>query len=188
MSVLDVVFQTAFHGGRFTPAVDVSEHYQHWISQKDWRRCLACKAMHGKIWRLEETPIPEPPLHPSCRCVVEPMESIRAGTATMNGTEGADWALKYEGNLPDYYITKDDIKALGWEPCNAPSEFISNKMIAGGVYHNRNGHLPQKSGRTWYEADIHYKRGERNSQRIVWSDDGLLFVTYDHYEMFQEII
>ncbi|MBQ3085849.1 MAG: hypothetical protein IJC45_00790 [Clostridia bacterium] len=61
-------------------------------------------------------------------------------------------------------------------------------MIYNGVYNNSNGHLPQASGRIWYEADINYKVGPRNSQRIVWSNDGLVFVTYDHYETFYEII
>ena len=106
----------------------------------------------------------------------------------MNGTNGADWALKYEGALPEYYIAKDDIKALGWKPGKSPVDHISGKMIAGGIYQNRNGHLPQKDGRTWYEADINYTQGKRNGQRIVWSDDGLLFTTYDHYETFHEIV
>ena len=43
-------------------------------------------------------------------------------------------------------------------------------------------------GRIWYEADINYKRGYRNTQRLLFSNDGLIFVTYDHYETFAEII
>ncbi len=42
--------------------------------------------------------------------------------------------------------------------------------------------------RTGYEADINYVSGKRNSDRIVWSNDGLMFVTYDHYRTFIEII
>ena len=188
MSVLDVVFQAAFGGGAFSPVVDVSENYQHWISQKDWKRCVACKNLHGKIWRLEERPDPKPPLYPHCRCVIEPLESIEAGTATMNGTDGADWSLKQKGVLPDYYITFEDIYKLGWRLGKYPSDYAPGKMITVGTYQNRNGHLPQAKGRTWQEADIHYKQGKRNSQRIVWSNDGLLFVTYDHYETFHEIV
>jgi hypothetical protein len=48
--------------------------------------------------------------------------------------------------------------------------------------------LPEKNGRIWYEADINYSRGFHNSMRIVFSDDGLVFVTYDHYQTFYEII
>ena len=76
--------------------------------------------MHGKIWFLDEAPEPEPPLHPSCRCVVLHMESVKAGTATINMTDGADWTLKYEGVLPDYYITMDEIEDLGWRPKKHP--------------------------------------------------------------------
>ena len=43
-------------------------------------------------------------------------------------------------------------------------------------------------GRIWYEADINYKKGRRNSQRILWSNDGLIFVTYDHYRTFFEVV
>ena len=48
--------------------------------------------------------------------------------------------------------------------------------------------MPHKDGRVWYEADINYKTGKRNTQRIVWSNDGLIFVPYDHYDTFYEIV
>jgi hypothetical protein len=94
LSLMDVIFGAAFNGGSFSPEVDVSKNYKHWISKEDWKRCVECKNLHGKIWPLDEEPEREPPLHPSCRCVIENMESIKAGTATMNGTDGADWTLK----------------------------------------------------------------------------------------------
>lgn len=144
--------------------------------------------MHGKIWFLDEAPEPEPPLHPSCRCVVLHMESVKAGTATINMTDGADWTLKYEGVLPDYYITMDEIEDLGWRPKKHPKDYVPDKMVTGGIYQNRNGHLPNSPGRIWHEADINYEQGKRNSQRIVWSNDGLIFVTYDHYATFHEVV
>ena len=61
-------------------------------------------------------------------------------------------------------------------------------MITGGIYKNRNDHLPQIIGRVWYEADIIYYEGKRNKHRLLWSNDGLIFVTYDHYSTFYEII
>ena len=60
-------------------------------------------------------------------------------------------------------------------------------MIYGGRYNNRDEHLPVKKGRVWNEVDINYYSGYRNSQRIVYSNDGLMFVTYDHYKSFIEI-
>lgn len=61
-------------------------------------------------------------------------------------------------------------------------------MVTTGVYNNLNQHLPQIPGRIWYEADINYKSGRRNRHRLLWSNDGLIFVTYNHYETFLEII
>ena len=47
--------------------------------------------------------------------------------------------------------------------------------------------LPVSQGRIWYEADINYTGGKRNRERILYSNDGLIFVTYDHYQTFYEI-
>ena len=116
------------------------------------------------------------------------MKSIIAGTATINGINGADWVLMFRGSLPDYYISKKEALAKGWKPSKWLSNFVPNKMITGGIYKNRNEHLPDSPGRVWYEADINYKTKKRNTQRIVWSNDGLIFVTYDHYKTFYEIV
>lgn len=51
-----------------------------------------------------------------------------------------------------------------------------------------NGHLPSAPGRIWYEADINYYEGYRGNDRILFSNDGLIFVTYDHYKTFLSII
>ena len=47
--------------------------------------------------------------------------------------------------------------------------------------------IPDKKGRIWYEADVDYESGHRNTKRIVFSNDGLIFITYDHYQTFIEI-
>lgn len=57
-----------------------------------------------------------------------------------------------------------------------------------GIYENDNGHLPSARGRIWYEADINYSGGFRGEHRILYSNDGLIFVTYDHYSTFVEIV
>ncbi|MBQ6928995.1 MAG: hypothetical protein IJN27_01630 [Oscillospiraceae bacterium] len=95
----------------------------------------------------------------------------------------------YIATLPKYYITRNEAEKAGWiRELGNLHKMAPGKMIMGGVYKNSNGHLPDDIGRVWYEADINYKRGKRNSQRIVFSNDGLVFVTYDHYETFYEII
>lgn len=130
----------------------------------------------------------EPPLHPNCRCEVLPIRAVVAGDATKEGKNGADFWMKYIGRLPDYYISEEDLKALGWKRGKSPKKFAPGKMATMGIYRNDDRHLPHISGRIWYEADINYYEGKRNRYRLVWSNDGLIFVTYDHYATFYEII
>lgn len=61
-------------------------------------------------------------------------------------------------------------------------------MLTKGVYKNRDKRLPDALGRIWYEADINYSFGCRGGERILYSNDGLIFVTYDHYATFVEIV
>ena len=56
------------------------------------------------------------------------------------------------------------------------------------IYKNREGKLPSAPGRVWHEADINYNKGYRNRERILYSNDGLIFVTYDHYQTFYEMV
>ena len=188
MSLLDIIQSISIWGDTLEPQIQISNTYKHWVSIEDLKRCFTCASNHGKIYLNFEQPNPEPPIHPNCRCSIQPMQSILAGTATIKGANGADYSLKHEGKLPSNYITKSDLKALGWKRGKNISNYADGKLLTKGVYHNADGHLPQKSGRIWYEADINYKSGWRNSQRILWSNDGLVFVTYDHYETFYEII
>ena len=85
-------------------------------------------------------------------------------------------------------MTKYDATQIGWERKQGNlAEVAPGYQIFGGIYENRNGHLPQKEGRTWYEADLNYTGGYRSSERLVFSNDGLVFATYDHYKTFIEV-
>lgn len=112
---------------------------------------------------------------------------MSSGYATQDGTAGADYWLKMYGQLPANYINKTDLLAAGWYRGQAPSDYVPGEMATMGIYQNRDGHLPSAPGRIWYEADINYYSGKRNSQRVLWSNDGLVFVSYDHYRTFVEI-
>lgn len=133
--------------------------------------------------------MPQPLLHPNCRYQIRPMEAVIAGNATKDGNNSADWWLKYLGVLPDYYITEEEANKQGYRSyLGNLGQVAPGKMLTKGVYGNRNGHLPTMSGRVWYEADINYNRRYRNSERILFSNDGLIFITYDHYKTCEEIV
>lgn len=176
------------NGFDWKPEFEISKKYKNWIAHLDLRTCKVCRDMHGKIWKMEEKPEIEPKIHNRCRCEIKAMVTVKAGTATTKGLDGADWTLKYESKLPDYYISYKEAVTTGWKKGKWPSNFIPNKMIYCGKYNNDDEHLPQTVGRIWYEADINYKIGQRNSQRVLWSNDGLLFITYDHYKTFFEVV
>ncbi|CAI6045004.1 Ribonuclease [Paenibacillus sp. JJ-100] len=105
----------------------------------------------------------------------------------MGFQEVADYIQEHH-ELPPNYITKNEARALGWEPSKGNLHQVApGKSIGGDVFRNREGLLPSKKGRVWYEADIHYKGGTRGSDRIVYSNDGLIYQTTDHYKTFQQI-
>ena len=187
MSLDDMLFLAGFNDEDFSPEVSTSKRFKHWVSLDDEKRCLDCADNHGKIWKMKEPARPKPPIHPRDRCYIQPMQAIKAGTSTLNKTNGADWTLMHKGLLPEYYITPDELEVFGWRSGKKVSKFADGKMLFKGIYNNDNYHLPQNPGRIWYEADINYTGGKRNKQRIVWSNDGLVFVTYDHYKTFMEI-
>ena len=46
--------------------------------------------------------------------------------------------------------------------------------------------MPEKSGRQYFECDIGtLRKDSRGARRIVYSNDGLIFYTDDHYGSFQ---
>ncbi|WP_342555998.1 ribonuclease domain-containing protein [Paenibacillus sp. FSL R7-0652] len=105
----------------------------------------------------------------------------------MGFQEVADY-IKEHHELPPHYITKKEARALGWEPSEGNLHKVApGKSIGGDIFRNREGLLPSKKGRTWYEADIHYTGGKRGSDRILYSSDGLIYQTTDHYKTFYQI-
>ena len=145
--------------------------------------------MNGTIFDKEDYSFEEPPLHERCKCRVEGLVAIRSGTATIEGGLGADHWVAAFAELPKYYITKKEAKDKGWKAYKGNlKSVLPGKSIGGDIYFNRDRKLPVASGRLWREADINYTGGFRNGHRILYSNDGLIFVTYDHYQTFYEII
>ena len=166
-----------------------SSKWVMWISHKDATTCAACYKLYGKIILTEAVnKTVKYPQHPYCRCRLDPLDVLPAGYATQHGTEGADYYLMHNGKLPDNYITKEQAAAMGWESQKGNlSEVANGKTIGGNIYENRNQKLPHANGRIWYEADINSTSGYRGNERILYSNDGVIFVTYDHYKTFYEI-
>ncbi len=95
--------------------------------------------------------------------------------------------LHVYGKLPSNFITKDQASALGWSG-GGPDKYRDGACIGGDVFRNSEKLLPVKKGRTWYECDVetlHAK--ERGAKRIVYSDDGLIYYTEDHYATFTQL-
>ena len=92
------------------------------------------------------------------------------------------------GHLPDNYITKRDAEELGWNSKEGNLwEVAPGKSIGGSKFGNYEGLLPEKKGRKYFECDIDYEGGYRGAKRIIYSNDGLIFYTDDHYESFEQL-
>lgn len=98
-------------------------------------------------------------------------------------------AYIYEyGHLPSNYITKGKAMELGWVSSEGNLWEVTNHgCIGGDVFGNREGLLPEASGRVWFECDVNYTGGYRGSERIVYSSDGLIYYSSDHYQSFTKL-
>lgn len=86
------------------------------------------------------------------------------------------------GHLPDNFITKKQAQALGWEG-GSLEPYAPGKCIGGSRFGNYEGTLPEKDGRTYTECNIDtLGASKRGAKRIVFSNDGLIYYTEDHYE------
>lgn len=99
----------------------------------------------------------------------------------------ADYLHLY-GHLPDNFITKKEAKALGWDSQTGNlDEVAPGKSIGGDSFGNREGLLPKEKGRSYWECDVNYEGGYRGSERLIYSSDGLIFYTADHYKSFEQL-
>lgn len=99
----------------------------------------------------------------------------------------ADYIFAH-GTLPDNFLTKNEARQLGWDSSkNYVSDVAPGYSIGGDKFGNYEGLLPDASGRKWYEADANYTAGPRGAERILYSSDGLVYYTNDHYQTFTEM-
>ena len=89
------------------------------------------------------------------------------------------------GHLPGNFITKKEAQALGWSG-GSLEPYAPGKCIGGSHFGNYEGLLPEAEGRSYTECDIDtLGAGSRGAKRIVFSNDGLIYYTGDHYEIFE---
>lgn len=107
-----------------------------------------------------------------------------AEDGTYDSKEEVAAYLHLYGKLPSNYITKKEAQALGWEG-GSLERFAPGKCIGGSHYGNYEGNLPEKKGRSYKECDIDtLGKSKRGAKRIIFSNDGLIYYTEDHYTSF----
>ena len=95
--------------------------------------------------------------------------------------------LHLYGRLPSNFITKSEAKKAGW-PGGSLEPYFPGMCIGGDRFVNREGKLPTEKGRSWYECDVNtLGADERGAERLVYSSDGLIYYTPDHYETFTRL-
>ena len=94
--------------------------------------------------------------------------------------------IRRTGALPRNFITKKQAGELGWQGGDL-WRYARGKSIGGDRFGNFERRLPDKKGRTWRECDIEYRGGARGAKRLIFSNDGLIFYTADHYESFERV-
>lgn len=121
---------------------------------------------------------------------VSPGESDKSSPAALD--EGGEYTsaedvalyLHLYAHLPQNFITKKDARALGWNG-GGLDDYADGKCIGGDRFGNYEGLLPDTPGREYHECDIDTLHAvSRGAKRIVYSNDGLIYYTEDHYESF----
>jgi hypothetical protein len=143
----------------------------------------------------EETPATQPeeppavPEDPGTAAGAEddaPYEDLPAidEDGSYNSMEDVSLYLHTYDHLPDNYITKQEARDLGWTG-GSVERYAPGCAIGGDRFGNREGLLPSEKGRTYYECDIDtIGETSRGAKRIIFSSDGLIYYTEDHYESF----
>ena len=118
---------------------------------------------------------------------------VPAGThVTENGTytSMAEVALYIHtyGRVPSNFVSKTKARNAGWvaEEGNL-QDVLPGMCIGGGGWHNDDQVMPGEDWDQWYECDINYDGGFRGAERLVFSDNGMIFYTPDHYESYARI-
>ena len=132
---------------------------------------------------VTRTPSPAPTTAPTAAPEAETITVTEDGEYT--DREHVAAYLRAYHKLPSNYITKKDAERLGWSG-GSLEPYAPGKCIGGSRFGNYEGLLPDAGGRSWTECDIDTLGAKsRGAKRIVFSNDGLIYYTDDHYEHFE---
>lgn len=148
-----------------------------------------------EMWagRRKTTPTPKPDKTPKPTTTPAPVPDKPTPSPVPDGPiiepqAIADWLFAHDFTLPDNFITKKEAQALGWDSSyNYVSDVAPGMSIGGDRFGNYEGLLPTAKGRQYYECDCYYTKGKRNAYRIIFSNDGLVYYTEDHYQTFVQM-
>lgn len=131
-----------------------------------------------------ETPEPSQAPKPTAAPTPGATESPVVYGEDYDDKDGVALYLHLYGELPPHFITKEEARKLGWDGGEV-EYYRTGAAIGGDYFGNYEGRLPKKKGRTYHECDIDtVGKKSRGAKRIIWSDDGLIYYTGDHYESF----
>ncbi|MBQ2763573.1 MAG: ribonuclease [Firmicutes bacterium] len=115
----------------------------------------------------------------------EETESTIAIDGSYTTKEDVALYINTYGELPPNFITKNEARDLGWEG-GSLEPYAPGMCIGGDYFGNFEGLLPDAEGREYTECDINTMGADsRGPERIVFSNDGLIYYTPDHYESFE---
>ena len=139
-------------------------------------------------WQKADAPAPS---EPAALTLVTDAPAGEEASLDEDGsyTSAADVALYLHayGRLPANFITKAEAEQAGW-PGGSLEKYCPGKCIGGDRFGNREGKLPDAPGRVWYECDINtLGASKRGAERLVFSNDGLIYYSPDHYDSFTRL-
>ena len=133
-----------------------------------------------------------PPITSLTPDVTDPPENVDKVSVEKDGSyttpEDVAEYIHTFGTLPQNFITKSEAQALGWDSSKGNLWEVAEGMSIGGDrFGNYEGLLPTQKGRKYTECDVNYSGGYRGGERIIFSNDGLIYYTNDHYKSFTQL-
>ena len=133
---------------------------------------------------LTEPPLAETPA-PTAEPTPGPTESPVQYGEDYDDKDRVALYLHLYGELPPHFITKKEAQKLGWPGYGEVEYYKKGGAIGGDWFGNYEKLLPQKKGRTYHECDIGtVGKKDRGEKRLIYSNDGLIYYTDDHYKSF----